>query len=78
VGIGLRIPVGTGAAGNGAEFLSATAERPAGGQLPAPAELAPEVSSDVRSTLRQMHLWIHVLDMAITPAMLRLGVQSDA
>jgi hypothetical protein len=51
-----------------------------GGQLPAPAELAPEVlsnTSDVRSTLRQMHLWIHVLDMAITPAMLRLGVQSD-
>ena len=24
-----------------------------------------------------MHLWIQLLDMAITPAMLRLGVQSD-
>jgi hypothetical protein len=51
-----------------------------GGELPAPAELAPDVishASDVRSTLDQMHLWIQLLDMAITPAMLRLGVQSD-
>jgi hypothetical protein len=48
-----------------------------GGELPAPAELAPEAIShteDVRSTLAQMHLWIQLLDMAITPAMLRLGV----
>jgi hypothetical protein len=51
-----------------------------GGELPAPAELAPDAIShadDVRSTLDQMHLWIQLLDMAITPAMLRLGVQSD-
>ena len=51
-----------------------------GGELPAPAALAPDVISraeDVRSTLAQMHLWIQLLDMAITPAMLRLGVQSD-
>ena len=51
-----------------------------GGEMPAPAELAPDVIShadDVRSTLDQMHLWIQLLDMAITPAMLRLGVQSD-
>jgi hypothetical protein len=51
-----------------------------GGELPVPAELAPEVitqTSDVRATLDQMQLWIQVLDMAITPAMLRLGVQSD-
>ncbi len=51
-----------------------------GGELPAPAELAPDVISradDVRSTLDKMHLWIQMLDMAITPAMLRLGVQSD-
>ena len=51
-----------------------------GGELPAPAELAPDVISradDVRSTLDQMHLWIQLLDMAITPAMLRLGVQAD-
>ena len=51
-----------------------------GGELPAPAELAPDVIShtaDVRSTLDRMYLWIQLLDMAITPAMLRLGVQSD-
>jgi hypothetical protein len=51
-----------------------------GGKLPAPGELAPDVIShadDVRSTLDQMQLWIQLLDMAITPAMLRLGVQSD-
>jgi hypothetical protein len=51
-----------------------------GGELPAPAQLAPDIISrtaDVRSTLAQMQLWIRVLDMAITPAMLRLGVQSD-
>lgn len=51
-----------------------------GGQLPAPAELAPDAIShteDVQSTLRQMHLWIKLLDMAVTPAMLRLGLTSD-
>lgn len=51
-----------------------------GGKLPAPAELAPDVIShaeDVRSTLVQMQLWIQLLDMAITPAMLRRGVESD-
>lgn len=51
-----------------------------GGELPAPAELAPDVishSDDVRATLAQMQRWIHLLDMAITPAMLRMGVQSD-
>jgi hypothetical protein len=51
-----------------------------GGELPAPADLAPDVISqteDVRTILRKMHLWIQLLDMAITPAMLRLGVQAD-
>ena len=51
-----------------------------GGQLPAPAELAPDVighARDVRPTLQKMHLWIQLLDMAITPAMLRLGMKSD-
>jgi hypothetical protein len=51
-----------------------------GGELPAPAELAPVVIShteDVRFTLDRMQLWIQLLDMAITPAMLRLGVQWD-
>jgi hypothetical protein len=51
-----------------------------GGELPAPADLAPDIISqteDVRATLKKMHLWIQLLDMAITPAMLRLGVQAD-
>jgi hypothetical protein len=51
-----------------------------GGELPAPDQLASDAIShtlDVRSTLHQMHLWIQLLDMAVTPAMLRMGVQSD-
>lgn len=51
-----------------------------GGQLPAPADLAPDVighTNDVQATLQQMHLWIQLLDMAITPAMLRLGMTTD-
>ncbi len=51
-----------------------------GGEMPAPAELAPDAIShtdDVRATLDRMQLWIQLLDMAITPTMLRLGVQSD-
>jgi hypothetical protein len=51
-----------------------------GGDIPAPAELATEAighADDVHATLRQMHLWIQLLDMAITPAMLRLGLTSD-
>jgi hypothetical protein len=49
-----------------------------GGELPAPAELAADVigeTEDVRATLGKMHRWIKLLDMAITPAMLRLAVQ---
>ncbi len=51
-----------------------------GGQLPAPAELAPDVighAPDVRPTLQKMHLWIQLLDMAINPAMLRLGMTPE-
>ncbi|MGB8009617.1 MAG: hypothetical protein WCF48_20985 [Terriglobales bacterium] len=51
-----------------------------GRQIPVPAELTPEVinhTNDVRSTLDQMQLWIQLLDLAITPAMLRRGVQPD-
>ena len=51
-----------------------------GGQVPTPAELAPDVISraeDVRPTLHKMYLWIQLLDMAITPAMLRVGMSSD-
>ena len=48
-----------------------------GGELPAPAELAPDAIShaeDIPSILNKMHLWVQLLDMAVTPAMLRLGV----
>jgi len=51
-----------------------------GGQLPAPAQLAPDLighSDDVQATLGEMHLWIQLLDMAITPAMLRVGMTAD-
>jgi hypothetical protein len=51
-----------------------------GGEMPAPAELAPESirhADDVRFVLERMHLWIKLLDMAITPAMLRLGIHQD-
>ena len=51
-----------------------------GGEVPAPAELASESigrADDVRSILERMHLWIKLLDMAITPAMLRLGIHQD-
>jgi hypothetical protein len=50
------------------------------GELPFPEELASESirqADDVRSILERMHLWIKLLDMAITPAMLRLGIHQD-
>jgi len=52
-----------------------------GGEIPEPAELTPQAighTDDVRRTLSRMHLWIQLLDMAITPAMLRLGMPPDA
>jgi len=51
-----------------------------GEDLPIPSALALEVirqSSDVRSTLNQLHLWIKLLDSAVTPAMLRIGMHDD-
>ncbi len=51
-----------------------------GGEIPTPAELTPEVlrrTEDVHSTLNHMKVWIQLLDMAITPAILRLGMASD-
>jgi len=51
-----------------------------GDELPAPAELASESirqAHNVRSLLERMQLWIKLLDMAITPAMLRLGLHQD-
>jgi hypothetical protein len=51
-----------------------------GGEIPTPAELTAEAigrTEDVRSTLDRMKLWIQLLDMAITPAILRLGMATD-
>lgn len=51
-----------------------------GEDLPIPTALALESirhSSDVRATLGRLHLWIKLLDTAITPAMLRLGMRDD-
>ncbi|MFY9559505.1 MAG: hypothetical protein WAQ52_04655 [Terriglobales bacterium] len=51
-----------------------------GGEIPEPAELTPEAigrTDDVRKTLDRMKVWIQLLDMAVTPAMLRLGMHSD-
>ena len=51
-----------------------------GGEIPTPAELTPEAigrDEDVRSTLERMKVWIQLLDMAVTPAILRLGMGTD-
>ena len=51
-----------------------------GGPLPTPAELTADavaLSADAQATYRQIHLWIQFLDMAITPAMLRIGLTSE-
>ncbi|MBI3645517.1 MAG: hypothetical protein HY233_06100 [Acidobacteriales bacterium] len=50
-----------------------------GGEIPTPAELTPEAighTDDVRRTLDHIHVWIQLLDMAVTPAILRLGMPS--
>ena len=51
-----------------------------GGEIPAPAELSPDAiwrDDDVRGTLARMKVWIQLLDMAITPAILRQGMSTD-
>jgi len=50
-----------------------------GGEIPEPAELTPQAighTDDVRATLQRMKVWIQLLDMAVTPAILRLGMPS--
>ncbi len=51
-----------------------------GADLPVPSELTPEAigqASDIRRTLGRMNVWIQLLDIAVTPAMLRLGMHPD-
>lgn len=50
-----------------------------GGKIPVAAEMAAsrlDQAGDLHSALRQADLWIQLLDMALTPAMLRLGLDS--
>ena len=51
-----------------------------GGEIPTPAGLTPEAlgrDEDVRGTLASMKTWIQLLDMAVTPAILRMGMNAD-
>jgi hypothetical protein len=51
-----------------------------GGEIPTPSDLSPEAiqrSEDVRGMLDRMKVWIQLLDMAVTPAILRLGMTSE-
>jgi hypothetical protein len=51
-----------------------------GGELPVPAELNSEAIAqvqDARPTAQKMQLWIQLLDMAISPAMLRVGMKPE-
>ena len=48
-----------------------------GGEIPEPAALTPQAighTDDVRGTLDRMKVWIQLLDMAVTPAILRIGM----
>jgi hypothetical protein len=51
-----------------------------GGEIPTPSGLTPEAlgrDDDVRGTLDRMKVWIQLLDIAVTPAILRLGMAVD-
>ena len=51
-----------------------------GGEIPIPAELTPAAmgrAHEIRATLGRTHRWVQLLDMAVTPAMLRLGMRND-
>ncbi len=72
--------MGARATGHGASLLSASFEHTVGRTDSNTCGVSAEAiiqTEDVPATLRQMHRWIHLLDMAITPAMLRLGLTPD-
>ena len=51
-----------------------------GAEIPMPAELTAEAigqTTGIRETLGQLNVWIELLDMAVTPAMLRIGMRPD-
>lgn len=62
-------------------FYEKLLQNSVGGEVPVPAGLEAislqESSADVLQTLSQMHRWLRLLDLAITPAMLRLAFTSE-
>jgi hypothetical protein len=62
-------------------FYERLLQNSVGGEVPVPAGLEAislqESGADVLQTLAEMHRWLRLLDLAITPAMLRLAFTSD-
>jgi hypothetical protein len=61
-------------------FYEKLLQVPVGGEVPVPAGLEAvslQSDNDVTETLSVMHRWLRMLDMAITPAMLRLAFTED-
>ena len=62
-------------------FYEKLLQNSVGGEVPVPAGLEAislqESGGDVGQTLSQMHRWLRLLDLAITPAMLRVAFTSD-
>ena len=61
-------------------FYEKLLQDPVGGEVPVPAGLEAvslQSSEDVQQTLSSMHRWLRVLDLAITPAMLRRALTPD-
>ena len=51
-----------------------------GAEIPTPHELTPEAigqTTDIRHTLNRLTVWLELFDMAVTPAMLRIGMRPD-
>ena len=61
-------------------FYEKLLQEPAGGEVPVPAGLEAvslRSGEDVERTLANMHRWLRLLDLAITPAMLRRSLTPD-
>jgi hypothetical protein len=61
-------------------FYEKLLQEPVGGEVPVPAGLEAvslQSDDDIAGTLSSMHRWLRLLDMAITPAMLRRAFTAD-
>lgn len=61
-------------------FYEKLLQEPIGGEVPVPSGLEAvslQSDDDVAGTLSSMHRWLRVLDMAISPAMLRRAFTPD-